>query len=180
MTRDLAEVLMRRYPIIRAVDAAVVRNSLRVMVLMRLNFLMPFGVLNYVFGISGVDWVAFLLAMVGTLPRTLLLVVVGAGAGSVYHEGDVGQDTTVGVVLISTGIAFGIIGLAITWNFAKDELQKVRNVPLPKCLRRREWVVASLASVDARLKMHAFFLQHSSVHRRWTQLRRRIARQMEM
>jgi uncharacterized membrane protein YdjX (TVP38/TMEM64 family) len=48
LSRDLVEILMRRYPILRAVDTAIVKNSLRVMMLMRLNPLIPFGVLNYV------------------------------------------------------------------------------------------------------------------------------------
>mmetsp|Transcript_42898 Transcript_42898/g.91212 ORF Transcript_42898/g.91212 Transcript_42898/m.91212 type:complete len:474 (-) Transcript_42898:303-1724(-) len=122
MTRDLVQVLMRRYPIIRAVDAAVVRNSLRVMVLVRLNPLIPFGVLNYVFGITGVDWAAFLLAMAGIVPWHFLLVFLGASAETVYNESK--ETTLMGVILIATGIAFCIIGLVITWNFAKKELQK--------------------------------------------------------
>lgn len=59
---------MRRYPILRAVDRAIVRNSLRVMILMRLNCLIPFGVINYAFGITGVNWAVFVLGMVGVLP----------------------------------------------------------------------------------------------------------------
>mmetsp|Transcript_16187 Transcript_16187/g.38805 ORF Transcript_16187/g.38805 Transcript_16187/m.38805 type:complete len:503 (-) Transcript_16187:123-1631(-) len=122
MTRDLIEVLMRRYPIIRALDAAIVKNSLRVMILMRLNCLIPFGVLNYCFGITGVDWAEFLLAMVGILPWHLLLVCLGAGSATVYDEGE--ATTLMRVGLIATGVAFGIIGLAIMWKHAKRELQK--------------------------------------------------------
>lgn len=105
-------------------DAAIVRNSLRVMVLMRLNCLIPFGALNYVFGITGVDWVAFLLAMVGILPWQFLLVFLGASAEHVYE--DEGETMVIEVVLIATGIAFCVIGMVITWRFAKKELQKVR------------------------------------------------------
>eukprot|EP00571_Detonula_confervacea_P010844 CAMPEP_0172301516 /NCGR_PEP_ID=MMETSP1058-20130122/3391_1 /TAXON_ID=83371 /ORGANISM="Detonula confervacea, Strain CCMP 353" /LENGTH=446 /DNA_ID=CAMNT_0013011659 /DNA_START=97 /DNA_END=1437 /DNA_ORIENTATION=+ len=122
MTRDLIEVLMRRYPIIKAVDVAVVKNSLRVMVLMRLNCLIPFGVLNYVFGITGVNWAEFLLAMVGILPWHLLLICLGASSASMYDESK--QTTLIGVILTAMGVAFGMIGLAITWTFAKKELQK--------------------------------------------------------
>jgi uncharacterized membrane protein YdjX (TVP38/TMEM64 family) len=124
MTRDLVVVLMRRYPLIKAVDAAIVRNSLRVMLLMRLNCLMPFGVLNYVFGITGVDAAVFLLAMVGILPWHFLLVFLGASAETMYDDGV--ETTTMGVILIAMGVAFCIIGMAITWKFAKKELQKVR------------------------------------------------------
>eukprot|EP00581_Thalassiosira_minuscula_P007972 CAMPEP_0183712266 /NCGR_PEP_ID=MMETSP0737-20130205/7432_1 /TAXON_ID=385413 /ORGANISM="Thalassiosira miniscula, Strain CCMP1093" /LENGTH=476 /DNA_ID=CAMNT_0025940851 /DNA_START=251 /DNA_END=1681 /DNA_ORIENTATION=- len=123
MTRDLVVVLMQRYPLIKAVDAAVVRNSLRVMMLLRLNPLIPFGVLNYVFGITGVEWAAFVLAMVGILPGQMLLVVLGASAESMLYEEE--SEITVGeVILMGMGIAFGIIGLVITWKFAKKELQK--------------------------------------------------------
>ncbi|EED86849.1 predicted protein, partial [Thalassiosira pseudonana CCMP1335] len=83
MTRDLIQILMRRYPILRAIDAAIVRNSLRVMILMRLNPLIPFGVLNYLFGISGVSWESFILAMVGVMPWHLWLICLGASANSV-------------------------------------------------------------------------------------------------
>jgi len=123
MTRDLIEVLMRRYPIIKAVDAAIIKNSLRVMVLMRLNCLIPFGVLNYVFGITGVDWAVYSLAMIGILPWHLLLICLGASSATVYAESGSGV-SMLQIILMSTGAAFGIISLAITWKFAKKELQK--------------------------------------------------------
>ncbi len=134
LSRDLVEILLRRYPILRAVDVAIVKNSLRVMMLMRLNPLIPFGVLNYIFGISGVDMVTFMLAMPAVLPWYLFLVCLGAvSSGMAYtsEEGGGGggnnsilEDNVLGVVLISTGVASGIIGLVITWRFAKKELQK--------------------------------------------------------
>ncbi|KAL7525810.1 hypothetical protein ACHAXR_001172, partial [Thalassiosira sp. AJA248-18] len=124
MTRDLIEVLMRRYPIIKAVDVAVVKNSVRVMVLLRLNCLIPFGVLNYVFGITGVNWAEFILGMGGVLPWHMLLICVGAGAKTMYDDDDGSEKTLMGGILISMGIAFMIIGLVITWRHAKRELQK--------------------------------------------------------
>ena len=123
MTRDLIEVLMRRYPIIKAVDVAICKNSLRVMVLMRLNCLIPFGVMNYVFGITGVDWAVYSLAMIGILPWHLLLICLGASSATVYAESGSGV-SMLQIILMSTGAAFGIISLAITWKFAKKELQK--------------------------------------------------------
>mmetsp|Transcript_1762 Transcript_1762/g.2454 ORF Transcript_1762/g.2454 Transcript_1762/m.2454 type:complete len:551 (-) Transcript_1762:14-1666(-) len=129
LSRDLVEILLRRYPILRAVDVAIVKNSLRVMMLMRLNPLIPFGVLNYIFGISGVDMVTFMLAMPAVLPWYLFLVCLGAVSSGMRYVGGEGngnllEDHVFGVILISTGIASGIIGLVITWRFAKKELQK--------------------------------------------------------
>ena len=128
MTRDLVEILMRRYPMIRAVDAAIVRNSLRVMILLRLNCLIPFGVLNYVFGITGVSWEAFVLGMVGIIAWHLFLICLGASSATYLHgAGDDEDDdvTVVRLILSAMGVAFGFIGLAITWKFARKELQKV-------------------------------------------------------
>lgn len=139
MTRDLVKVFMKRYPIIRAVDAAIVRNSLRVMILMRLNCLLPFGVLNYVFGISGAKWQEFVLSMVGVLPWHLMLICVGASSASfVSFDVDIEDDnddssgavsgegiSLIKGILMAMGVACGIIGLAITFKFARKELQKV-------------------------------------------------------
>jgi uncharacterized membrane protein YdjX (TVP38/TMEM64 family) len=129
MTRDLIEILIRRYPMIRAVDAAIVRNSLRVMILLRLNCLIPFGVLNYVFGITGVPWEAFVLGMVGIIPWHLFLICLGASSVTFIDtngRGDDGDDIKLlRLILSAMGVAFGFIGLAITWKFAKKELQKV-------------------------------------------------------
>jgi uncharacterized membrane protein YdjX (TVP38/TMEM64 family) len=135
MTRDLVKVFMRRYPIVRAVDAAIVRNSLRVMILMRLNCLLPFGVINYVFGISGAKAEEFVLSMVGVVPWHLLLICLGASSASfVSFDFDM-QNENNGVdeegtslvkgILMAMGVAFGLIGFAITWKFARKELQKV-------------------------------------------------------
>ena len=130
MTRDLIEILMRRYPTIHAIDKAIVRNSLRVMMLMRLNCLIPFGVLNYVFGITGVPWDTFVISMVGILPWQLFLICLGASSATVYdtnsgeeEEEDEGVQL-IRILLSSMGVAFGFIGLAITWKFAKKELQR--------------------------------------------------------
>ncbi len=140
MTRDLVKVFMRRYKIVRAVDAAIVRNSLRVMILLRLNCLLPFGMLNYIFGISGAGWKEFVLSMVGVLPWHLMLVCLGASSASfvsfnfdLEDENSDGSTSTISGdgmslvkgILMATGVAFGLIGLAITWKFARKELQKV-------------------------------------------------------
>ena len=124
LSRDLVQILLRRYPILRAVDVAIVKNSLRVMMLMRLNPLLPFGVMNYIFGISGVDLPTFILAMPAVLPWYLFLVCLGAVSSKAYIDGIDLQGNVLGVIFISTGVASGILGLVITWRFAKKELQK--------------------------------------------------------
>ena len=116
---------------LRAVDRAIVRNSLRVMILMRLNCLIPFGVLNYAFGITGVDCAVFIMAMVGVMPWHLWLICLGASANSVYDEST--ETSLMSIVIMSMGVAFGVIALVITWRFAKKELQKVRRSCVWSC-----------------------------------------------
>jgi hypothetical protein len=99
------------------------------MMLMRLNCLIPFGVLNYVFGITGVPWDTFVISMVGILPWQLFLICLGASSATVYDTNSGEEEEDEGVQLIrillsSMGVAFGFIGLAITWKFAKKELQR--------------------------------------------------------
>jgi len=77
-------------------------------------------------GISGVDLAVFILAMPAVLPWYLFLVCLGAVSSSMFSEGI--QDNVFGVILISSGVASGIIGLVITWRFAKKELQKEAEV----------------------------------------------------
>ncbi|KAL7538525.1 hypothetical protein ACHAWF_006111 [Thalassiosira exigua] len=177
MTRDLIEVLMRRYPIIRAVDAAVVRNSFKVMFLLRMNCLIPFGVLNYAFGITGVECDAFVLAMPGILPWHALLIFLGASAETMYDEE--AENTAMGMLLIGAGIVFGILGLIITWRYAKIELQREVDAAPPLTANNyrmeessiRPWRTPSRRSqapmVDAKsvenADLHAteYFLMHS-------------------
>jgi hypothetical protein len=85
-----------------------------------LSFIFPSPCLKS--GISGVDLAVFILAMPAVLPWYLFLVCLGAVSKSMYSEGI--QDNVFGVVLISSGVASGIIGLVITWRFAKKELHK--------------------------------------------------------
>ena len=166
MTRDLIEILMRRYPTIHAIDKAIVRNSLRVMILMRLNCLIPFGVLNYVFGITGVPWDTFVISMVGILPWQLFLICLGASSATVYDTKS-GEEEDEGVQLIrillsSMGVAFGLIGLAITWKFAKKELQ--REVLDPATTVSTSNNIDSVVDMNATDYLRSIFLGEDQSH----------------
>lgn len=78
---------------------------------------------NYLFGISGVSLTSFVLGIVGVVPWHLWLVCVGASANSLIYDDE--NATMFRVILFGMGTAFGVIGMIITWRFAKKELQKV-------------------------------------------------------
>lgn len=101
------------------------------MLLLRLCPLIPFNGLNYCCGITGVSLHDFVLSMVGVLPFQLFTVIVGATTTSLaistnqIHENP-GQELA-WIILICSGIGFGIVALIYTWKLVKKELRKVRN-----------------------------------------------------
>ena len=115
MSSALLGVVLDRYPILRAVDTAIDKNPLKVMFLMRLNSLIPFGVLNYVFAMKGVEVELFLVSILAVLPWYLFLVSIGAGVSFMYNGH--------GFLGTFIGVGSSAIALVIVWKIAKDELQ---------------------------------------------------------
>jgi uncharacterized membrane protein YdjX (TVP38/TMEM64 family) len=143
MMRDLIEIFARRYPIVKAADQALQRDGLRIMLLMRLCPLIPFQSLNYLGGITQVSWKTFTLSLIGILPYQILIILMGASAGSLAYarqrkgvvasEAEFDEDikTThdqqrIPLLLITIlGIATFIIAVILAFRYTKKELQKV-------------------------------------------------------
>ncbi|MEO7986774.1 MAG: VTT domain-containing protein [Gemmatimonadales bacterium] len=66
-----------------AVDRALARKGLRLVLLLRLTPVVPYSLLNYSLGLTGVSLRDFLLGSAGMLPGTLLYVYYGKVAGDV-------------------------------------------------------------------------------------------------
>ncbi len=66
-----------------AVDRALARKGLRLVLLLRLTPVVPYSLLNYSLGLSQVRFRDFLLASVGMLPGTVLYVYYGKVIGDV-------------------------------------------------------------------------------------------------
>jgi uncharacterized membrane protein YdjX (TVP38/TMEM64 family) len=101
------------------------------MLLLRLCPLIPFNALNYCCGITGVSLHDFVLSLVGVLPFQLFTIIVGATAGSLAMSSNYNSMYNAGqelawIILICSGIGFGIVALVYTWRLVKKELQKVR------------------------------------------------------
>ena len=98
--------------------------------------------------------------MISILPWHLLLVCIGAGSQAMYDQNAV--KTEMGVILLSTGIAFGILALVITWRHARAELQKVREQRLlfMSCCLLSYSRIVRLAKTDALTTLYfASYLQ---------------------
>jgi len=66
----------------KAIDQAVAREGLKIVLLTRLSPLFPFNLLNYAFGVTQVSLQDYVLGSVGMLPGTIMYVYIGSLAGS--------------------------------------------------------------------------------------------------
>lgn len=81
--RDAVARRLARAPRFAALDRAVGEDGRRLVFLLRLSPVFPFGLLNYALGLTRVRFVDYLVASVGMLPGTLLYVYSGKVAGDV-------------------------------------------------------------------------------------------------
>jgi uncharacterized membrane protein YdjX (TVP38/TMEM64 family) len=66
----------------KAIDTAVGKEGLKIVILTRLSPIFPFNVLNYAFGVTSVSLKDYVTGSVGMLPGTMMYVYIGSLAGS--------------------------------------------------------------------------------------------------
>ncbi|MFN9643910.1 MAG: TVP38/TMEM64 family protein [Cyanobacteriota bacterium] len=81
--RDWARQRLDGAPRLLAVEEAVSREGLRLVLLTRLSPAFPFSLLNLAYGLSAVSWRDYTLGLIGILPGTILFCGLGALAGDV-------------------------------------------------------------------------------------------------
>ena len=70
-----------------AIDQAVGREGLKIVLLTRLSPVFPFNLLNYGLGVTGVSLKDYVLGSVGMIPGTIMYVYIGSLAGSIATIG---------------------------------------------------------------------------------------------
>ena len=83
---------MRRleaFPKLQAVEQAVSREGLKLVLLTRLSPAFPFSLLNLAYGLSEVSLRDYTLGLIGIIPGTILFCGLGALAGDVARFGEV-------------------------------------------------------------------------------------------
>lgn len=75
----------------QAIDQAVGREGLKIVLLTRLSPIFPFNILNYGFGVTGVSLKDYVLGSVGMIPGTIMYVYIGSLAGSIATIGSESQ-----------------------------------------------------------------------------------------
>ncbi|MDZ8136126.1 MAG: TVP38/TMEM64 family protein [Nostoc sp. DedQUE04] len=76
-----------------AIDEAVGREGLKIVLLTRLSPIFPFNLLNYAFGITGVSLQDYFIGSVGMIPGTIMYVYIGSLAGNLAMIGTEAQPT---------------------------------------------------------------------------------------
>ncbi|MFM7264314.1 MAG: TVP38/TMEM64 family protein [Cyanobium sp.] len=87
--REWARRRLAAAPKLRAVEQAVSREGLRLVLLTRLSPAFPFSLLNLAYGLSEVRLRDYVIGLVGILPGTVLFCGLGALAGDVARFGTV-------------------------------------------------------------------------------------------
>jgi uncharacterized membrane protein YdjX (TVP38/TMEM64 family) len=87
--RDWARRRLAGSPKLLAIEQAVSREGLRLVVLTRLSPAFPFSLLNLAYGLSEVSFRDYTIGLVAILPGTVLFCGLGALAGDVARFGEV-------------------------------------------------------------------------------------------
>lgn len=127
LARSRVERLARRNARFAAIDRAIAREGWKVIVLLRLSPLLPFGLSNYLYGLTPVRWAPYVFASwLAMLPQTALYVSLGA-AGASLEAGSARRPWQ--WVLIGIGIAATAAAAAVLATAARREL--ARSLPPP-------------------------------------------------
>ena len=80
-----------------AIDEAVGREGLKIVLLTRLSPVFPFNLLNYAYGLTGVSLKDYVLGSFGMIPGTIMYVYIGSLAGDLAMIGSAEQSTNAAV-----------------------------------------------------------------------------------
>ncbi|WP_414551247.1 TVP38/TMEM64 family protein [Anabaena sp. CCY 0017] len=110
----------------RAIDEAVGREGLKIVLLTRLSPIFPFNLLNYAYGVTGVSLKDYFLGSVGMIPGTIMYVYIGSLAGNIATIGTEAQPDNPGVQWAIRIIGF-IATVAVTVYVTKVARKALEN-----------------------------------------------------
>lgn len=122
--RDWARSQLQRAPRLQAIEGAVSREGLKLVLLTRLSPAFPFSLLNLAYGLSQVSLRDYTLGLIGILPGTVLFCALGALAGDVARFGAVlsGRADPATWALRVLGVVATVVVVALVGNAARRAL----------------------------------------------------------
>jgi len=123
--REWARRRLAAAPKLQAIEQAVSREGLRLVLLTRLSPAFPFSLLNLAYGLSEVSLRDYTIGLVGIVPGTILFCSLGALAGDVARFGEVlsGQADAVTWTLRLVGVAATVATVVLAGRAARRALQ---------------------------------------------------------
>ena len=108
-----------------AIDKAVGKEGLKIVLLTRLSPIFPFNLLNYALGITGVSLQDYFLGSVGMIPGTIMYVYIGSLAGNLAFIGSEGKpdNMTLHWVIKIIGLIATIVMTIYVTKIAKKALE---------------------------------------------------------
>ncbi len=87
--RKWVQLRISKWPKIEAIQKAVSREGLRLVLLTRLSPAFPFSILNFVYGLSEISFRDYSFGLIGILPGTILFCGLGSIAGDLARFSEV-------------------------------------------------------------------------------------------
>ncbi len=124
--RDWVSRKLEKYPNFTAIDRAIEKNGFKMILLLRLQPVVPFNLLNYALGLTRIRLRDYVIASwIGMFPATVLYVYLGSVLHSVSDllQGHLGSGKW-GAVLFWGGLAAAIILVVYISRIARKALQE--------------------------------------------------------
>jgi uncharacterized membrane protein YdjX (TVP38/TMEM64 family) len=126
--RHRVEKLAKKNEKYVAVDRAIKRHGWKVVLLLRISPLLPYTISNYIYGLTAVDFVHYLVASaIGLVPMVAVYVSVGAaGREAALAAAGGRQHSVVEIVVLALGLLFTIAAAILIARAARKELVEMR------------------------------------------------------
>ena len=128
LARHRIEHLVKKNEKYEAVDRAIKRHGWKVVLLLRISPLLPYTISNYIYGLTAVDFVHYLIASaIGLVPMVAVYVSIGAaGREAALVAAGRGQHSAAEIVVLVIGVLFTISAAVLIARAARRELAQMR------------------------------------------------------
>jgi uncharacterized membrane protein YdjX (TVP38/TMEM64 family) len=123
----------RRHSTFRAIDMAIEKEGWKIVILLRLCPI-PFGLANYLYGLTAVHFRSYLIAtMLGGLPSTLLFCQLGSAGKAgldALSSGHLGRSTGE-MIFLGLSMTASVLAIVLIPLFARRAVAKYTQISLP-------------------------------------------------
>ena len=124
-----ARKVASKYPIIGAIDKALEKQGFLLMTLLHASPIVPFGILNFVVGITSMKFKDFCLSMVGIVPGSFVQIMVGTtfkdASDIISGHSSPHSDKNTELIVMIIGTIIGCGGIIWTSFVAKKYFDEI-------------------------------------------------------